>query len=826
VAEILSRYYDKDVSMHSFDNGIGVKVKKDNWDQLAKLFARFADLEPLKNKADVDAIIHCQNGAAVSFLTKLYQCLTKRTIQPTAVAQPPGAGSSSVGAPMTVAKSLDVVDEIPPYAKPTNSAFIRDKMRDSEIAETRDQTQLNRKVRDIHSQHEETQQLERMMTDTPDRYPALRSASKATVLRGATKPVRNDDSNPVLMTQQIVREVQIKTINQKGLEKLRATREAQESESLGFSGHSSSGLLGDGRSGVASFDTRGMTSGGSSNPELVQRRRPMDLLNEAVTRKLAGLGLVLRPRGGKEKFESFVDDAYEGDVFEDRECAQVLHAIAEDGEVLALAFLEFPREFWKFVGVLYPLLAEHDEEHELFRASVDLFLVLGQQCVRRDGTAASLLMPEFLLPKLTPSLRRCANKRAPLLRILYAFLPNTALSHIQAIKHLREAMADDIPLFIHMLAVLLGMESVLDVALVDLYQYYCCIGLETPCEKLRAACLAMLVPFLSYDMSLVLDLLPRLTQLSTRHAWWEVKAQLLIVVSALLRVAPAPRVPSEEDASEASEEPTRDLTEQIELCLTVIEREFHPDASLNLRRVGLSYLARNLEQYQELVPLYVDVLFSLPTAVRHALLSTEASAKPALEGDESDSEDEIKARMENQLPVRGASGALYQLLPLVANWDSISIAKQVFYEHKSRAPADADALVVLLKCFEQLLRTDQHAKLRMLYDQVKGFVVSGLTSAASCEVSASLVQVAIEAADGTEADVLQHVALVEAMQKLVTRNVEDLRQQTVVKLLHDAHVRGPVWAERVLRCVSSLQSATDADTFKASLFSIAFELDG
>jgi hypothetical protein len=552
----------------------------------------------------------------------------------------------------------------------------------------------------------------------------------------------------------------------------------------------------------------------------------MDLLNEAVTRKLAGLGLVLRPRGGKEKFESFVDDAYEGDVFEDRECAQVLHAIAEDGEVLALAFLEFPREFWKFVGVLYPLLAEHDEEHELFRASVDLFLVLGQQCVRRDGTAASLLMPEFLLPKLTPSLRRCANKRAPLLRILYAFLPNTALSHIQAIKHLREAMADDIPLFIHMLAVLLGMESVLDVALVDLYQYYCCIGLETPCEKLRAACLAMLVPFLSYDMSLVLDLLPRLTQLSTRHAWWEVKAQLLIVVSALLRVAPAPRVPSEEDASEASEEPTRDLTEQIELCLTVIEREFHPDASLNLRRVGLSYLARNLEQYQELVPLYVDVLFSLPTAVRHALLSTEASPKPALEGDESDSEDEIKARMENQLPVRGASGALYQLLPLVANWDSISIAKQVFYEHKSRAPADADALVVLLKCFEQLLRTDQHAKLRMLYDQVKGFVVSGLTSAASCEVSASLVQVAIEAADGTEADVLQHVALVEAMQKLVTRNVEDLRQQTVVKLLHDAHVRGPVWAERVLRCVSSLQSATDADTFKASLFSIAFELDG
>lgn len=106
MAEILSRYYDKDISMHSYDNGIGMKVKKDNWDQLAKIFGRFVDLEPLTNKADIDAIIHCQNGAAVAFLTKLYQCLTKRTIQPTAVTQPPTAGSGNIAAPASVAKGL------------------------------------------------------------------------------------------------------------------------------------------------------------------------------------------------------------------------------------------------------------------------------------------------------------------------------------------------------------------------------------------------------------------------------------------------------------------------------------------------------------------------------------------------------------------------------------------------------------------------------------------------------------------------------------------------------------------------------------------------
>ncbi|EEY68249.1 uncharacterized protein PITG_04669 [Phytophthora infestans T30-4] len=748
VAEILSRYYDKDISMHSYDNGIGMKVRKDNWDQLVKIFGRFVDLEPLTNKSDIDAIVHCQNGAAVVFLTKLYQCLTKRTIQPTAVANLPSSGH--IAAPMSIAKSLNTVDEIPPYAKPTNSAFIRDKMREPEIAEMRDQTQLNRRVRDIHSQLEETQHLERLMTDTPDRYPAIRSASKATVLRGATKPVRNDDSNPVLMTQQIVREVQIKTINQKGLEKLRATREAKENESLGYSG--SSCLLGEAR-GVASFDTRGMNG---SMPEVIQKRRPLDLLNEIVARKLSSMELILKPRGGKDKFENFLDNVSEGNVFGESE-----------------SFLDFPRDFWKFVGLMYPMLAEHDESHILFHTTVHLFIVLGQHCVRRDSSAASLFMPEFLLPKLTVILYQYSNKRAPLLRILYAFLPNTVLAHIQAIKQLREALNDDIPLFIHLLAVLIVMESELDETLVDLYHYYCCIGLETTCEKLRAACLSMLIPFLNYDVNLVVDLLPRLTQLSSRHAWWEVKAQLVIVASAVLRI-----------------EPPRDFTEQIELCLTIIEREFHPEASLNLRRVGLSYLSRNLEHYQELVPLYIDVLLSLPAV----------------------------------LPILGASGAVYQLLPLVTNWDSMAIAKQVFYEHKNNNSADPDVLLVILKCFEQLLHTNQQLNVRMLYDQMKNYVVLGFASANTCKLSASIFRIAVAALDGSDTDVFQYAALVDALQQLITRDVEDVRQQTVVKMLHDAHVLSSVWAERVLRCVSNLRSTCDADTFKASLFSITFEL--
>ncbi|TYZ67141.1 hypothetical protein PybrP1_009703 [[Pythium] brassicae (nom. inval.)] len=626
VAEILSRYYDKDVSMHSYDNGIGVKVKKDNWEQMLRLFGKFPDLEPLAVRADVEAVIHCQNGAAVAFLVKLYHA-----------SAPP------------VAKSVDSAEDIPPYAKPTGSAAIREKMRDPDIAETSDETQISRKVRMIHNQHEEALQLERLMAETPE--------------------------SPALIAQQVVKEVQIKSMNETSLEKLRMTREAKESEVLGSTAHSSS-ISG------ASFELHGgkgafsVGAAGASAAELVQKRKPMDLLSEAVARALSSADVVAKlEQRGKDKFESFIDAMSDGRHFSDAECAEVLGALVGEAGLVASAFVDFPREFWKFIGLIFPLLSENDSDHVLFRSLLE---------------------------------------RAPLLRIVYSFVPDSVLAHIQVIKRLREALPDNIPAFIHALSILLFMERALDDTMVDLYHYYCCIGLETTCEKLHT---------------------------------------------------------------------DTDLTDQIELALTIVEREFHPSASLNLRRIGLSYLAKDLSGYQELVPLYVDVL--------------------------------------NELPIRGASGAVYELMQLPSHWDSVAVAKQIFYERKSHDQADVEAVQVLHRCFEQLHHSEggEHAA-ALLYDQMRDFVVLGLLDAGSCTPAALIIGDLLASKCAAADDVFQHPALIECLQKLVTKNIDDIRQQAAVKMLRDASAVDP---RSVRRCVQALRSLCDPPTFSASLFAVALD---
>ena len=75
VAEIVSRYDERLISMHSYDNGSSLPVRKDNWAQLRKVFRkRGFEYTP----EEINDIIHRKSGAAVQLLNRLYTFLTDR----------------------------------------------------------------------------------------------------------------------------------------------------------------------------------------------------------------------------------------------------------------------------------------------------------------------------------------------------------------------------------------------------------------------------------------------------------------------------------------------------------------------------------------------------------------------------------------------------------------------------------------------------------------------------------------------------------------------------------------------------------------------------
>ena len=100
VAEIFSRYYAREISMHSYDNGNSAKSKKDNWTQLLKVFRRIG-LGEILSEEQSHHISCLEDGAAIDFLCRIYELLTQRKIQ-TQVKKP------TVGRPAGYARDISL----------------------------------------------------------------------------------------------------------------------------------------------------------------------------------------------------------------------------------------------------------------------------------------------------------------------------------------------------------------------------------------------------------------------------------------------------------------------------------------------------------------------------------------------------------------------------------------------------------------------------------------------------------------------------------------------------------------------------------------------
>ncbi|CAK0887296.1 unnamed protein product [Prorocentrum cordatum] len=81
-AEILSRYYLKDINMNNFENGTRLAAKVDNWELIYKFCKKKGSKDGIQiSKHLIDPVIHCATGAAEALVYHLYGMLTKRQVQ-------------------------------------------------------------------------------------------------------------------------------------------------------------------------------------------------------------------------------------------------------------------------------------------------------------------------------------------------------------------------------------------------------------------------------------------------------------------------------------------------------------------------------------------------------------------------------------------------------------------------------------------------------------------------------------------------------------------------------------------------------------------------
>ncbi len=669
VAEMFSRYYPREVALHSYSTNSCVAERKDNWNQLARLFARIG-LDT--NQDELNNIMHSTEGASVAFIEKCYEFLTKREVKRTEIRK-------------------DAIDP-PLFASQTASNLIRAHLRRPEMLDMQDIEMIQERNEEVLDSHKSRLAVQRTSAEyssyifdkkdkSGDKLGSPKEFSESKI--SANSPL--EQSIATLQSQRSVaptnssapsvevKEVRVRQVNINPA-KLRGGNRGQRTMSVMPGKNSPKFANGD-------------NSEGSAVPLV-------NLMDKAVwdvfsTGELETEGLLRNLRDSNRPCDSLAyllehkTDAVPEELISKAFLALENVFDSADARNSVLQSVQSPKQFWEVFSLFSHVFRKLPEGSLTYKSAQKSICAYGRVGSLMNPEACEVMFFKTIFPRIRSTLEQNAGKRQSLLQILYSFVPTNSSAHIRIVKRLHSEMVNKLDLFIQCLTFLIYLETDLNNevdgdALVDLYLYYAVIGSEMASPNTRTASVAMLCVLSATHPDPVIRLIPKVKEMAA-DPWWELRSTVVILCSKLLEVT-LPGCLSETRNSEgketsASETKDGDLGDEeeirdqlVDLCLSL----FSTNSPENLTLIGLVYLAPviNMQTPPRLVERFVQILL----AQTKDSWMDDFQVFPLLD---------ISTGV-YKLPLTPTSGISYFLEPLCNSWDGLVVANEIMTQVQSQ----------------------------------------------------------------------------------------------------------------------------------------------
>ncbi|CEL97882.1 unnamed protein product [Vitrella brassicaformis CCMP3155] len=836
VAEIFSRYYPQDVTLHSYDNASKLAAKNNNWEQLYKFFRR--KNIPL-NKSDFEPVIYSAPGAAIMLLNKIYNFLTKRAADRF---QAEDIIGKTLQDPLLLAtanlRGAPVTDEQPLYAKPTASTLLRD----AEINRIEDKEKMTARAEQVLQAHNENLSYER---SNERMLQSMRPRIQQLAVAAARAPSSKAISPEPDITNVEIKEVEVASIAQGGtIAQLRAQKDLQQQTIKSRSSQRGR------ESALGNIESMAQAAPVPQAITVKPVQSILSALMRPALREHPDVQKALDPR--RDAFSSFMEIC--ASAFPENVCVGVFDTVASRASLLTDSLIKSPTEFWKAWTLIYPALWEFSGSSPVFESIVYLLKRIAE-CIRNaDPLLTQQYLMDVILPQVAPILAASPGRREALCEVLYAYAQETPAAHLALLRGLKDKLAS-VASYILCLSFFVPLdETHMDDHLLDLALYYALIGLSQPQPSLRVAGLSILnglANMMGDQYAAILNLLPTLMDLGSDE-WWEVEAQLMVLTSTLLlklstnhpevtqhlahkSIAPPP-MPTRSEQRRASTTPPLALAapldvvlgegegedeieakenammiEYAEQLLMLVARTFQLSKSKNVLQIGLCCLCRNLDAFPSLADIYITVLLAHPAPMRQRLLM------PRGEG------------AETQAPrlayVMGAASRLYEEPYLPALWPSLKVAKAFCSQLEARSLThfELEHLEVLIATLPEddfAASSEVISDWLDLFDRLKAYIFVALIEEDFHDHAAQIIaKFWLSGVEELRTPVLDasRKTLLQTLRILYSEGIErsKVAESVLVEFLQDIHSEGPPVSE-LIDDVLQMYKKSDPDGFAST----------